>query len=152
MPTPTLTPPEQARIRAVALCVFWRKNHILVAEGYDHAKEEAFYRPLGGGMEFGEYSWEAIRREIREELGEEIKNLTFVAPTENVFEFEGQKGHEILFVFQAEFENPEVYRKEEIKGIEDNGEPFKAVWKPLLDFKRNRAKLYPEGLLDMLMD
>jgi len=151
MPTPTLTPQEQARIRAVALCVFWRNNHILVAEGYDHAKDEVFYRPLGGGMEFGEYSWEAVRREIREELKEEIKDLTFIGPTENVFEFEGKLGHEILFVFQAEFERAEMYRKEEILGKEDSGEPIRAVWKPLLDFKRKRARLYPEGLLDMLL-
>jgi len=43
-------------IRSIAICVFRHKNHILVAEGYDPVKDEYFYRPLGGGIEFGETS------------------------------------------------------------------------------------------------
>ena len=68
-------------IRPIALCVFRKKDQILVTEEYDKLKKEHFYRPLGGNIEFGEYSWETIRREIKGELGEEIKNLTFIGPT-----------------------------------------------------------------------
>ena len=42
------------QIRPVALCVFHHDKRILVFEGYDKAKDEIFYRPLGGGIEFGE--------------------------------------------------------------------------------------------------
>jgi hypothetical protein len=42
------------QIRPIALCVFHNNNRILVFEGYDKAKDEIFYRPLGGGIEFGE--------------------------------------------------------------------------------------------------
>ncbi|GAB4409883.1 MAG: NUDIX hydrolase [Bacteroidia bacterium] len=137
-------------IRPIALCVFRRGDAILVAEGYDPSTQEHFYRPLGGGLEFGEYSWEAVRREIKEELGEEIKNLTFIGPAENVFQYHGNMSHEIIFMFEGEFVNKDTYKREVVLGREDNGEEIRAVWKPLSDFRKNRARLYPEGLLDML--
>jgi len=41
------------QIRPIAICAFLRNNRILVAEGFDPVKDETFYRPLGGGIEFG---------------------------------------------------------------------------------------------------
>lgn len=43
-----------SRIRPLAICVFRHQDRILVAEGYDPVKDEHFYRPLGGGNEFGD--------------------------------------------------------------------------------------------------
>ena len=42
------------RVRTIAICVFKKGGRIFVAEGYDPAKQETFYRPLGGRIEFGE--------------------------------------------------------------------------------------------------
>jgi hypothetical protein len=53
-----------SRIRPLAICVFRYNNRILVAEGYDPIKKETFYRPLGSGIEFGEYSEQIIHREV----------------------------------------------------------------------------------------
>jgi len=50
-------------IRALAICVFSNGNKILVSEGFDSIKQQLFYRPLGGTIEFGEHSSETIRRE-----------------------------------------------------------------------------------------
>jgi NADH pyrophosphatase NudC (nudix superfamily) len=61
------------QIRPLAICVFRREDRILVAEGFDPVKQEHFYRPLGGGIEFGENSVETISREIREEINAEIR-------------------------------------------------------------------------------
>ena len=118
-------------IRPVALCVFRKDNQILVAEGYDTHKSERFFRPLGGIVNFGEYSWETIRREIKEELGEEITNLTFIGPAENLFQYQGTPGHEIIFMFEGEFVNKNTYKQEKILGIESDGQEFTAVWKPI---------------------
>ena len=137
-------------IRPIALCVFRKDNRILVAEGYDNHKSESFYRPLGGGVNFGEYSWETIRREIKEEIGEEIKNLTFIGPSENLFNYEGTPSHEIIFMFEGEFVNKETYRQDLIFGTESDGQSFKAVWKPISEFTKRKARLYPDGLLELL--
>ena len=62
-------------IRPIALCLFRREDRILVSTAYDSVKKDYFCRPLGGGIEFGERGAEAIVREIREELGAEIKEV-----------------------------------------------------------------------------
>jgi len=63
---------KKKRIRPLAICVFRHNDRILVAEGYDSIKDEYFYRPLGGGIEFGESSVETICRELMEELNAEV--------------------------------------------------------------------------------
>lgn len=137
-------------IRPLALCIFRRNNELLVAEGYDSRKNETFYRPLGGGIEFGEYSWDAVRREIREEISEEIKNLSFLGTTENIFEYEGIPGHEVIFLFEGDFTRSYVYEHDEIMGIEDNGEDIRVMWKPIEAFQKGKLILYPDGLTEML--
>lgn len=144
-------PAVSSTIRPIVLCIFRRNHSILVAEGYDPEKQESFYRPLGGGVEFGEYSWDAVRREIREELDQEIQNLMFIGPAENIFEYNGKMAHELIFIFEAEFLSPEPYKHDVIYGQEEDSTPIKAVWKPISDFKRKKARLYPSTLLDMIM-
>ncbi|MEX2081522.1 MAG: NUDIX domain-containing protein, partial [Dehalococcoidia bacterium] len=67
---------------------------MLVFRGYDAVKEQAFYRPLGGGIEFGETAEEAVIREMREEIGAETRVMRHLMTVENLFTYEGQPGHE----------------------------------------------------------
>lgn len=142
------------RIRPIAICVFRRGEDILVGEGYDRVKDETFYRPLGGAIEFGESSRDGIVREIREELGAEITGLEYLATIENVFTCDGTPGHEIVMVYQAAFADERFYRAESITGQEhDETGPlweFTAIWKPLDYFRAGTAPLYPESLLELL--
>lgn len=142
---------EPTQIKPVALCVFRNGNQILVEESYDEQAEEVLYRPLGGGMAFGEYSWETVRREIKQDLGEDIKNLAFLGQSEHVFSYQGEPGHEIIFLFEGEFVRKEPYRNPELTSKEEDGTTFRAVWKPLREFRKKRAKLHPEELLELLV-
>ena len=56
-------------IRPLAICLFSRGDQILVAEGFDPVKDETFYRPLGGAIEFGERAVQTLARELSE-IGE----------------------------------------------------------------------------------
>ena len=49
-------------IRPIALAIIRDQGRILVFEGRDPLKPETFYRPLGGGIEFGERGAEALRK------------------------------------------------------------------------------------------
>jgi 8-oxo-dGTP pyrophosphatase MutT (NUDIX family) len=89
---------DTTRIRPIAVCLFRNENRILVSEGFDTVKQYYYYRPLGGGIEYGESSREAIVREIQEELGARVENLQLLGVLENIFVYEGQLGHEIVFV------------------------------------------------------
>ena len=89
------------KIRSLAICVFRNHDRILVAEGYDPVKKQTFYRPLGGGIEFGEYSEQTIHRELREEIGAEVCDLKYLGALENVYVFNGRPGHEIVQVYDG---------------------------------------------------
>lgn len=140
------------QIRPLAICVFRHGDRILVAEGYDLVKQEYFYRPLGGGIEFGENSAETISREIREELNIEIDggSLKYLGALENIFHFNGSMGHEIVMVYDGALKEPMLYKQKMITGQEANGEDIRAVWKNIDEFEEGKSILYPTGLLKIL--
>lgn len=142
------------RIRPLVIALFQHDEQILVSEGYDEVKQQAFYRPLGGAIEFGEYSDQALRREINEELGLRITNLRYLFTLENVFIYNGQPGHEIVLVYDADFNDPAVYAQPSLAGIEHGASDdpyFIAVWRSIAYFAETGAPpLYPDGLLERL--
>jgi 8-oxo-dGTP pyrophosphatase MutT (NUDIX family) len=139
------------KIRPIAICVFRHKDRILVAEGYDPVKKQTFYRPLGGGIEFGEKSDQTVRRELLEEINAEVGELWYLGALENVFVFNGAPGHEIVLVYDGVLKDSGLYDLGLIKGEETEiGESFQAVWKSLDEFGAEKSILYPTGLLEML--
>lgn len=143
---------KKQKIRPLAICIFCRHNRILVAEGYDSVKEQRFYRPLGGGIEFGEWSTETICRELMEELNTEVdqESLKYLGAVENIFTFNGSPGHEIIMIYDGALKNSSLYEQAVIYGSEVDGEPICATWKDLEDFGEGKAILYPSGLLELL--
>jgi len=137
-------------IRPLVICLFRRADKILVAEGSDPIKPETFYRPIGGGIEFGEYAHQALRRELREEIGAELKDEHYLFTLENIFTFNGQIGHEIVLVYDGTFADETLYQRQVIEGHEDNGSPFRAIWKSLAEMANGSPPLYPDGLLERL--
>ena len=61
----------------------------------------------GGRIEIGETSEQAIKREIKEELGKDVEIIEYKSTIENFFEFENNKYHEIYFLYKIEFVNEE---------------------------------------------
>ena len=82
---------DTTRIRPIAICLFRHNNRILVSEGFDSIRQDYYYRPLGGSIEYGETSREAVAREIREELGAEIENIRLLGVVENIFVYRGEQ-------------------------------------------------------------
>ena len=66
-----------------------------------------YYALIGGRVEIGESSEDTIKREIKEELGKDIKITKYISTIENFFEIKGSKYHEIMFVYGIEFINEE---------------------------------------------
>jgi 8-oxo-dGTP pyrophosphatase MutT (NUDIX family) len=139
------------QIRPLAICIFSQNEKILVFEAYDPVKDETFYRPLGGGIEFGEHSTETVHRELMEEIGAKVKDLVYLGTLENIFTFNGVPGHEIVQVYDGALVESEVYKQAVISGHEaDVSLPMKVVWKRLDEFGPGKSILYPDGLLELL--
>lgn len=145
---------KKKRIRPLAICVFRHNDRILVAEGYDSVKDEYFYRPLGGGIEFGETSMETVCRELMEELNVEVDrdSLTYLGTAENIFHFNGISSHEIVLIYDGTLNESKLYGEDMIQGKEANGEEICAMWKNLDEFGEGKSILYPTGLLEMIKD
>jgi ADP-ribose pyrophosphatase YjhB (NUDIX family) len=143
-------------IRVLALCVFRNNGRILVFEGFDSVKNERFYRPLGGAVEFGETAADTLVREIREELQSEIEDVRLIGVLENLFTYETRPGHEVIFVFDARFRDAAVYGRESIEAYEPElaaeGKDcrLRAVWISEKGTGRTGWPVYPDGLLELL--
>lgn len=138
------------QIRALTLGLFWRDGHeILVFEGYHTSTRTPYYRPLGGGIHFGETGAQALIREIQEELNMTITIKQALGAIENIYTTSDPPGHELALLYEAEFCDETPYEKDEFVGYEDNGVPFRVLWKSVADFEQGDC-LYPLGLLDVI--
>ena len=134
-------------IRPVALGVAIRDGKLLVMEGFDEKKGTHFYRCLGGGIEYGEKSDEALRREFMEEISLDIKINDFLGVDENIFTYNGKLGHELVFLYDIDIADKDY--KEEYHMIE-NGKTGTAVWIDVEDFKKREKLLYPDIMYKFL--
>ena len=138
-------------IRPIAICLFHHNGKILVSEERDPSNGKVFYRPLGGGIEFGEDSQATVERELMEEINAEVKDLVYLGTLENIFTFDGEACHEIVQVYDGALTDFGLYEQAEISGHEAGlNVPLKVLWKSLDEFGPGKSILYPDGLLEML--
>ncbi len=124
-------------------------ERIFVSEGYDPVKQLTFYRAMGGGVDFGETSLEALKREFQEEIQAELTNIRYLGCLENIFTFNGQSGHEIIQLFESDFVDSKFYQLDKLDFSE--GERHKtALWVDINRFKSGELRLVPEQFLDYL--
>ena len=71
-------------IRPIAISIIRKNNSILVYERTDDISKDKFYRLVGGCIEFGELSKDALKREFHEELSLEIINCKLLSIFESL--------------------------------------------------------------------
>jgi 8-oxo-dGTP pyrophosphatase MutT (NUDIX family) len=134
-------------IKVKSICIFENDNKILVSKSFDSVQKDYYYRPIGGTTEFGEYTKETLVREIQEELNAQIKNITLEQVIENIFTCDGLKGHEIVFLYKADFIDKFFYELKEYEIIEGE-EIIKAYWININDFVNKEYRLVPHMLIE----
>lgn len=139
------------RIRPLAICIFHHDGKILVNEFYDPIKQQTLFRPLGGGIEFGETSAQAVVREVQEELGLPITDVHLLGTLESIFTYADKPGHEIVQVYDASFVDPSVYELSHLNAEETDGTAFIAKWHSCESFT-DESPLVPDGLYELLKE
>lgn len=135
-------PLNSEAIRGMALAIIKNdQGHILVSPGHDKIKNENFYRLLGGGVDFGETSEAALKREFLEELNAELTNCKLLGVVENIFTYDGLTGHEICFIYSADFADLKMYEQLEFQII-DSEDEGKVIWLDLE--KKGGDPIYPD--------
>lgn len=138
-------------IRVVALGAVFREDELLVYEGTDPETGELFYRLLGGGVEFGEHSREAVVREFEEELGVELADPELVGTFERVFEFAGGTGHEVWRVFEGRIVEDWPYERDAFTFIEPELDlEIQARWLPVERLRADDTTFYSPAVLEAL--
>ncbi len=139
----------EGQIRVLALGLIKKGNRVFISQGYDPVKQQTFYRAMGGGVDFGETSLEALQREFQEEIQAELTNISYLGCLENLFTFNGKQGHEILQVYQCDFADPKFYELESLVFAEGKRQKT-ALWVDISRFKSGELLLVPEPFLDLL--
>ncbi|MFE6733619.1 NUDIX domain-containing protein [Microbacterium sp. NPDC057650] len=115
-------------------------RHLVSVNGATDENAQGFHRLIGGSVELGETHREAVIREVHEELGASILDLTFLGMVENIFRFNGELGHEIVALYRGTLEpapGPEGGTL-----TESDGSVAPVVWRPLDDAEL-AVPLYP---------
>ncbi len=141
---------DRSRIRVKAFAVLRNaaESHHAVLRAHDPVKGQGFHRLLGGGIELGERAEAAVVREIAEELGATLLDPELLGVVENIFEFAGERGHEVVFVYAGRLAEGD-HVPPEGGTYADNGVPMWVEWRPL-DDRVVDLPLYPGGVRELL--
>ena len=133
------------RIRPIALGLIKHQGHVFVSKGNDTVKEQVFYRFLGGGIEFGESSVQALKREFQEEIQAELTNIQYLTCLENIFICYGKPGHELIQLFRCDFVEPQFYDLEQTFTLLEGKDKHDAIWIPIDQVRSGLLNLVPEN-------
>lgn len=142
------------QVRVKALGLIRNGDRLFVAEGYHPDLQKHYYRALGGSIEFGETSLDALQREFQEEIQAELANIQYLGCIENLFTYAGQPCHELIQLYQCDFADPQFYQLDQLTFMEDPrdgiNEPIIARWIECDRFKTGDLWLVPEACLEFL--
>ncbi|PEC22116.1 NUDIX domain-containing protein [Bacillus cereus] len=127
------------RLRAELIIVNEEHSKVLV----QCDENESFYRFPGGSIEFGETAQKTIMRELLEEYNLEVFVQELAVVNENIFEWNGEKGHHCTLIHWGtvrEVVTNEIRHKEH--------EDIILIWKSIEELKEKPT--YPEGILSYL--
>lgn len=110
---------------------------------------DGYHRLIGGSVELGETHRDAVVREVGEELGATICDLTFLTAVENIFRIDGQLGHEIVFCYTGRLDPLPACTNASL--TESDGSVAPLVWRPLQD-EHELLPLYPSAAVRVIHD
>lgn len=106
-----------------------------------------YHRLIGGGVELGEIHRDAMVREVGEELGATVRDLTFVTTVENIFRIDGTLGHEIVFLYVGRLDPSPALTNASL--TESDGSVVPVVWRPIKD-EHEPLPLYPSEIVSWI--
>ncbi len=108
-----------------------------------------YHRLIGGSVELGESHRDAIAREVLEELGATVHDLTYLAAVENIFRIDGELGHEVVFLYSGRLDPLPATANATLTEIDGSVVPV--VWRSLREDMES-LPLYPTAAQSWVHD
>ncbi len=138
---------DRSMIRVKAMLVAPNADgtaHAVSLNGPTTENAQGHHRLVGGSVELGETHHDAIVREVDEELGATIHDLTYLGTVENIFRIDGELGHEVVFVYAGRLDPLPAASGAVL--TESDGSVVPVVWRPVDDVDEP-LPLYPAAVL-----
>lgn len=101
------------------MCHDGQGNYLLGLRSDKCRDEHGRWDPTGsGGLEFGELLEEALRREVKEECGADVKKIEFLGNREVFRNQDGIDSHYVTFDYRVEINRDQVVNTEPEKCLE----------------------------------
>lgn len=143
-----MQPTPAKRPRPVSLAVIRHPDDgkILAVCFHRNDTGEPYYRPAGGGIDYGETSRAAVQREIWEELGALVEPQRLLTVAENIYADEkGKIAHQIMFLWEVTFVDSSLYHRE-VFTVDDEHTVREAHWVSGADLAARGINLFPNAL------
>jgi 8-oxo-dGTP pyrophosphatase MutT (NUDIX family) len=116
---------------------------IKTEKGYLFEKSSKGYiYTVGGKLKLNESSLDAVKREVKEELGIKVENITLRSVLENFYTNNGESVHEICFIYEVDevmnFEVPPNF----IEVLPENADNYDIRPKPISDLIKSKNKTF----------
>ncbi len=134
-------------VKAMVIIQRPRDGALLVSESHDPAGA-VFHRPLGGHVEIGERAADTARREITEEIGQQLEDLRQLDVLENIFQWDGETQHEVVFMFAARLADEAAYEIAEQHVLDSPDGRTRVIWRPP---GATTPPLYPVGTSKLVL-
>lgn len=138
-----MTPVDRSHIRVKAMLIAPNDDGTAHAVSLNPPTVEnpaGYHRLIGGSVELGETHRDAVVREVDEELGAGILDLTFVSAVESIFEIDGTLGHEVVFLYAGRLDPSPAPTGATL--TEADGSVVPVVWRPV-DDEHEPLPLFP---------
>lgn len=130
--------------RVAVQCILRRGSDVLFQRVEDPVTGQRGWRLPGGGVEWNERSEDAIRRELREELGVAIHVVAPAGVVEGFNDWRGSREHEIVFLFEAAAPS-ELASRENFESNEADGRRLQFAWLDPTSTEVFGVPFYPEA-------